>query len=1154
MTYPLIGIRSHFSLGESTLTPKQIKAAAAEVGAKTVVVADTMTISGLIEISKLRDDNFDPRVGVRLRVVSDLLDAPLPEGEDRAVEAKALEDEKKKLRPFYPKAFARNADGMRAIMRALSRAFEEDRFFKVPRLTVSDLLTLARDPNIVITTGDTHGLFTWPDYAKTFSDLAIAAEDRLWIEFVPANLPYFDACNKLAVECAVGTDIRGFVSIPTVHAKGDFHAFRMNMAIHNRSTKSRRFSMHEPYIRDWSPKTASEALTIVAEAAKRAPKREGLPNGPVWKSVWSGSEAFVDAIAYIWKKEKISLPKIAEDPDAAVARACIEGLKQRLATPVFGEVIPRAMLHSDYTPRLKYELQVLKDKEFATYFLVVADLVQWAKRNGIFVGPGRGSVGGSLVAYLMGITEVDPIRFGLLFERFISPARPDLPDADLDFMSTRREEVVRYMTEKYGSDKVAGISNYGEIGAASGLNDVGRVHEVAPEKIAGASKLVPKVHGQPMNLTDAADEVGQIAAFRDEYPTLWKEAVALDGVMRSYGKHAAGVVVSGVPLVERAVVERRSDAAIINWDMRTSEDMGLVKLDILGLSTLDTIARALEYIRKRHGKIIDINAIPIDDAKTLQAFSEGRCQGVFQFEGGAARRILKDMSKVTPVAFSDLVAANALNRPGPIDAGLVQKYVDRKNGDEAVDYPHPCLEPILKDTFGVIAYQEQVMKLAHTLCGFSLVDAEGLRKAMGKKLKDLMAKYKAQFIEGAEKTSGMSPSLAEALFDQIEVFAGYAFNASHAVEYSLISYQCQWLKTHYPAEFFAASLSTVGEDKLSSVMKDAEESGIEILPPDINVSESEFVILTDTQLVIPFSRVKGCSNKAPAAIMTVRADGPIVGGTVDVETKTGRGKKAVITIAKVEKNAMEMLAHRLSEKGLGRYCHKGHIEALDKVGAFAKVVPGQAPAIDPARLRDQLILMPGLVSRRLQVKEKLPADKETLLALKKVIEDYLAIDEEVAHVKPTIGRKARFMVVADCPTSSEEAAAKFAEGRSFDYLRMALNEAELDVHHGYWTGLLKRVKEGKQPSPDEIRTYAPFLTREVELMKPKLIITLGSSAVRHFIPDLKGNVLDHAGNAVYLKKLDATILIGFNPAMIYFEPTRQETLNQIFATAATMIA
>lgn len=1125
MTHALIGIRTHFSLGESTLTPKQVKQAADEVGAQAVVIADTMTISSLIETSKLRDEKFDPRVGVRLRVVDDLLDAPEPSDPDAFAD---LVKRKKTLRAFYPKVYARNADGFRTILKLLTRAFDDDRFYMVPRLTVSDFLKAAADENIVVTTGDTHNLFESPGWRPIFDKLVVAAGDRLWVELLPVNTPYFDRLNALALDAIVGTDVRAVVSRPTLHMRSDFMAWRMNMAVHGRSVVTRPFTMSEPQIRNFWPHTQKETMDHVVEAAKRGKSRSDLPQALDWKQAFANTGAFVDQIAFKWSKEKIALPSLSEDPDAAIARACAEGMKTRLTKPCFGEVIPRAKLHSDYVPRLKYELGVLKELKFANYFLVVADIVQWSKKNGILVGPGRGSVGGSLVAYLMGITDIDPLRFGLLFERFINPSRLDLPDADLDFMSTRREEVVTYMEKRFGLDCVAGISNYGEIGAASGMKDVGRVHDLKPEQIALASKLVPKVHGQPVTLPEAAEQVAEIAKFRDENPVLWKEAVQLEGVMRSYGKHAAGIVVSGVPLVERAVVEKRSGVRVINWDMRVAEDQGLVKLDILGLSTLDTISRAIEYIHKRHGTVIDINGIPLDDEPTLKAFSEGRCQGVFQFEGGAARRILKDMSRDRPVEFNDLIAANALNRPGPIDAGLVQKYVDGRNGDVANSLPHPNMGPALEETFNVIVYQEQVMRVAVDLCGFTLVDADGLRKAMGKKSKEAMAKFKTKFIEGANTVSGMSPSVAEALFDQIEVFAGYAFNKSHAAEYSMISYQCQWLKTHYPAEFFAACLSTVNEDKLASVVKDAEDSGIEILPPNINVSATEFVILNDETLVIPFTRVKGLSGKASTAIMEVRKDGPVT--------------------------SIENLEKRLTDKGLKRFCHKGHVENLNKVGAFAEIEPGQKPALDVERLKDQIILMPGLISRKLAIKERIAVSKTDAAALKALITDYQAIDPDISHPKPAFGKKARFMAIVDCPSGSEEQAGKFAAGRSFEYTRQALSDAGLDIQHGYWTGLLKKIKDGSQPSPNEIRTYSPFLQKEIELLKPKLIITLGSASAKFLLPDLKGSVIDHANTAHYLKKLDCTVLVGFNPSMIYFDPGKADLLTKIFETAALMIA
>lgn len=374
---------------------------------------------------------------------------------------------------------------------------------------------------------------------------------------------------------------------------------------------------------------------------------------------------------------------------------------------------------------------------------------------------------------------------------------------------------------------------------------------------------------------------------------------------------------------------------------------------------------------------------------------------------------------------------------------------------------------------------------------------------------------------------GMEEPDATSLWYDIEGFAAYSFNKSHAAEYSLISYQCMWLKVHYPVEFFAACLSTVDEDKLKPVVEDALKSGIEILPPDINQSEVDFVIANDRVLITPFNRVKKCTEKSADAIMGIRAEGKI--------------------------KSIEDLKKRLTSKKIGRYCNKAVIENLNAVGAFANVEPGQKPPGDESRVKDQLTLMPGLVTRVPRLDRGIPNDKFTMARLAAITATVEAVDPELVHIDGYFGNKAKFMVVSDAPSASEEAEKKFTKGRSFEYLNEALMTNKLSRNSAYWTGLLKKIKDDKIISPAEINTYAPFLKEEIELLKPPLIVTLGSASARYFIPDLKGSIMDHVGKTVFLPKLDATLVIGFNPAMIYHEPSRMDDLIRVFAVAKEIV-
>lgn len=1111
----LLGIRTDFSLGESAIASEKVVEIATRLGQKHVAVADTMRVDALIDVSKAAAKaGVEAHIGVRLRIVDE-------KDQDGAM----LRDKKAKNKAaYYIKAFPKDEDGMRQLFKLVSRGFDEDRFYFAARLSLDDVLEHLTPDHCVITTGDSENLFTAADSRALYKRLYDVFSDSLFVELVPIPQPYFERGNVEALKAISEVGGQAMITSPVLFDGDGYETWHLNGAIQNRHDFKRGF-FNDPWWKDFTAKTPLETATL---ASKTQDGMRLLDPSLNYAGVWSkaftiGNTAFLAQTAYRWKKAPIALPSLATDPDAAVLKACKDGIPARLGTEVFGYKPTPQEVKDVYLPRLQYELGVLRTLKFADYFLVVADLVNWAKREGIMVGPGRGSVGGSLVAFLMGITDIDPIRFGLLFERFINPSRNDLPDADLDFMSTRRDEIIHYLEDKYGTDRVGGINNYGVLGSASSVKDVARVYGMNTMEIT-ATKFIPKEHGQPVSLEEAHEQVGELQRFAQENPKVWKGALKMQGVMRSYGRHAAGTIVSGVPLIERAVVEADGGNRKVNWDMRVVEEQGLVKLDVLGLSTLDTLARAAEYIRQRHGgKRIDLMRIPLDDEETLKAFSRGDTIGIFQFEGGAARRILKDMAQTSDLTFNDLVAANALNRPGPIDAGLVTDYVDARNGNRIINVPHPNMAPALSETFNVIVYQEQVMRIAVDLCGFTLSEADKLRKAMGKKDKVLMATFRQQFVDGAKSHSGMPDVVAGEIFDQIEVFAGYAFNKSHAAEYSLISFQAMWLKVHYPVEFYAAALSTVGEDKLQILMSDAKIRGIEVRPPDINISTGEFEIATDTLLFIPFNRVKGISDNTTNAILTARKSGPFT-SIADLQNRVERRK-----------------------------CNVRHVESLDKIGAFARIEPNQHDALHDSRRRDQMSLLPGLMSGVVTADRDIPRDKFTLARLMEIIADVEAVDPHAFHAKPVLGGKARMMVVTDAPNRTEEFAKRLTEGESFQYTSAALTIADMSRNDAYWTALVKKRKSGKMLSATEIKTYTPFLEREIELLKPPLIVTLGSAAARFFVPELKGSIDDHVGRLFWSEKLDAMILIGFNPQTIYHSPEKLDNLAHVFELAKSII-
>jgi len=544
-------------------------------------------------------------------------------------------------------------------------------------------------------------------------------------------------------------------------------------------------------------------------------------------------------------------------------RQAREGLKARLR-----ENEPAAT-EAEYWDRLKIELDIINRMGFPGYFLIVADFIQWSKRQGVPVGPGRGSGAGSLVAWALTITDLDPLRFGLLFERFLNPERVSMPDFDIDFCQDRRDEVIRYVQEKYGRDRVAQIITFGKLQARAVLRDVGRVLNMSFGHVDRVCKLIPNNPANPVTLAEALETEPRLQEMRDEdesVAALIEKALKLEGLYRHASTHAAGVVIGDRPLDELVPLYRdpRSDMPATQFNMKWVEPAGLVKFDFLGLKTLTVIARAVGYAAER-GVDLDMSRIPLDDRDTFAMLGEGAATGVFQLESTGMRSTLRAMK---PDTLEDIIALVSLYRPGPMEN--IPTYIERKQGLQKPDYLHPLLEGVLKETYGVIIYQEQVMQIAQILSGYSLGEADLLRRAMGKKKKEEMDLQRKRFIDGA-KEKNVDASKASSIFDLVQKFAGYGFNKSHAAAYAYIAYQTAWLKANYPAEFLAASMSLdrANTDKLAIFLKEARRSEVDVLPPHINHSKADFSV-KDGAIVYALSAIKNVGEGAMAHIADER--------------------------------------------------------------------------------------------------------------------------------------------------------------------------------------------------------------------------------------------------------------------------------------------
>ncbi|MES1157141.1 MAG: DNA polymerase III subunit alpha [Alphaproteobacteria bacterium] len=608
--------------------------------------------------------------------------------------------------------------------------------------------------------------------------------------------------------------------------------------------------------------------------------------------------------------------KRGRDESAELKAQAEAGLKERLKA-----LGPERLAapKEDYEKRLAYELGVITQMKFPGYFLIVSDFIKWAKANGIPVGPGRGSGAGSVVAWALTITDLDPLRFGLLFERFLNPERVSMPDFDIDFCQERRGEVIDYVKNKYGADKVAQIITFGTLQARAVLRDVGRVMQLPFGQVDRLAKLVPANPANPVTLEQALEIEPKLKEAREKEPEvgeLLDVALQLEGLYRNASTHAAGVVIGDRPLIELVALYRdpRSDMPATQFNMKWVESAGLVKFDFLGLKTLDVIDRAVKFLKQR-GVDLDLSRIPYDDEPTYQLMQSGMTFGVFQLEGQGMRDTLR---KVRPTTLDDIIALISLYRPGPMKN--IDHYAAVKHGKEQPDYLHATLKPILEETFGVIIYQEQVMQIAQVLSGYSLGEADLLRRAMGKKQPAEMAKQKSRFIDGA-KERGVTENLASHIFDLVEEFAGYGFNKSHAAAYAVIAYQTAYLKAHYPVEFIAASMSLdiSNSDKLASFAQDAKRMNVRVLAPDLNASQADFSVepIEEGAYAIRYA-LGAVRNVGLAAMEALAAE----------RTRGGKFK------------SLHDFAERLDAKAVNRR----QLENLAKSGAFDSIEPDRARA------------------------------------------------------------------------------------------------------------------------------------------------------------------------------------------------------------------
>ena len=602
-------------------------------------------------------------------------------------------------------------------------------------------------------------------------------------------------------------------------------------------------------------------------------------------------EAIVTTLEVAEKVEQydglLGEPRIPDFPvpeghtgETFMAKVARDGLAERLSCERYEDVDPT------YRDRMEYEIQMMHQMGFATYFLVVWDYIKFARDRKIPVGPGRGSAAGSLVAYGMGITNIDPVHHGLLFERFLNPERKSMPDIDTDFCIERRDEVIKYVTEKYGEERVAQIITYNRMTSKAVLKDVARVLDIPYGDADRMAKMIPVMRGKPTKLKVMISEDTPAADFKQKYDSdpqvkRWLDmAIRIEGTNKSVGIHAAGVVISAQPLDEVVPLQlnKDNDGAVTQYSMEDIESMGLLKMDFLGLKNLTMIQKTVDLVEQSHHQTIDLDRLPHDDPKTYKLLARGELGGVFQLESSGMRQIVKDLK---PSGLDDISSVLALYRPGPLDAGLIPKFINRKHGREKIDYAHGILEPILQETYGIMVFQEQIMKIAQDMAGYSLGEADLLRRAMGKKKQSEMDKHRGKFIEGSVQ-NGVPQKTVEALWDQMVNFAQYCFNKSHSMAYGYVTFQTAYLKANYPVEYMAALLTANSgdQDKVQMHIANCISMGIEVLPPDINRSGIDFTPL-QTSILFGLSAVRNLGQGAIECLLAARDEEGAFKGLAD---------------------------------------------------------------------------------------------------------------------------------------------------------------------------------------------------------------------------------------------------------------------------------
>lgn len=995
---------THYSLLDGLTKIPDLIGAVKDMGMEAIAMTDHGTMSGAIDFYKAgRDAGIKPIIGMEAYV---------------AARSRHDRDPSKDKPRYHLILLAMNDVGYKNLMKLSTVANLEGIYYK-PRID-HELLEKYNEGIIALSacaSGEVGDALKNDDYAKARDTAAWYKSifgDRYYLELQDHGHPDCPAKWDVQVKINQGLDkIADELDIPCVvtsdghylsHDDQDAHEILLCVGTGSFIADEKRMSLKDfelhvtdpmDIINRWHA-TNPEAVANTKRIADRCNVEIELggiliPKFPVPEG--ETEKSFLDTLVY----QGMAMRYAEIEPDAAKLMS-VDDIKP--------------LLNEEQTDRLTMELGVLDKMGYNGYFLIVQDFINWGKDQGIIFGPGRGSAAGSIIAYSLKITDLDPLRYGLLFERFLNPDRISMPDIDVDIQDTRRDEVIQYCSDKYGADHVSNIVTFGKMAARAAVRDVARVLQVPYAEADRLSKMIPPpAQGRHIPLKKSIVDDVDLKKEYDTNPTaktVFDFAVRLEGTIRSHGVHACGVVIAPDTLVNYLPLEMAQKGVVsTQFPMGEVEELGLLKMDFLGLSNLTTINNALRIIKKVYNTDIDLSKLPLDDAKTYELFQRGDTTGVFQLESAGMKRYLRDLK---PTVFEDIIAMVALYRPGPMQ--FIDSFIKRKHGQEEITYLHPGMEPSLSGTYGILVYQEQFMQISKEWCGFTGGQADTLRKAVGKKKIDLMRKVKVDFVEGAIKTSGAKKETAELFWDQLEEFANYCFNKSHAACYGLISYWTAYLKAHFPDAFMAALMTSDQDDieRLAIEINECKHMGIKVLNPDVNESFVEFAVVPgESTIRFGMAAIKGVGVGAVEEVLRARGDGKFV----SIEDFAKR-----VSVGKFNKKAWDSLIKSGGFDSLGD--RSDLLYNLETVQAFAsklqkEALSGQTDLFggmsDMAEINPTVTLQPA--PARHTDKERLTWERELmgLYISAHPLDNYDSYFEEqtipLAHVKPDAdGKKA----------------------------------------------------------------------------------------------------------------------------------------------------